>query len=76
MLRNFFPQRHNLAPKGPKLVQKVGQKWRVSPKNQGILTTWSVHYFICPKFNPLLDFSPPGLVRQPFSFQVTKNLKL
>jgi len=25
--------------------------------------------FICPKFNPVLDFSPQGPVRRPFSFQ-------
>jgi hypothetical protein len=74
MLRKFFFQRNNFASKGPDFGQKAGQKWPVAPKKRGILATWSVHYFICPKFNPLLDFSAPGPVLPPFSFQVTKNL--
>jgi hypothetical protein len=60
ILRNIFLRRHNFAPNAPFWGQKGGQKRSVAPKNRGILATWSVHHFICPKFNPGLDFSPPG----------------
>jgi len=74
ILRKFFLQRHNFAPHGPDLGEKAGQKWPVAPKNRAILATWSVPRFFNPKFNPVLDFSPPGQIRRPFPFQGTKNL--
>jgi len=68
ILRNFFFQRHNFAPNGPDFGEKAGQKWPVTPKNRGICATWRVARFILSKFNPVLTFSPPGHVRQPFLF--------
>jgi hypothetical protein len=68
MLRKFFSWRHNFAPNGPDLAEKAGQKRPVALKNRGILATWSVPKNICPKFNPVLDFSPRSPVRRPFSF--------
>jgi hypothetical protein len=63
----FLPQ-HNFAPKGAKLGEKVGQKRPVAPKNLGILVTWNERRFFGPKFNPVLDFSPPSREGQTFSF--------
>jgi hypothetical protein len=68
MLWKFFLWRHNFAPKGPDLGQKAGQKRPVNPKKHGIFATWSMSRFLGPKFNPVLDFSPPGAEGQPFSF--------
>ena len=74
MLRKFFSCRHNLAPNGPDFWGKTGEKWPVSTKNRGILATCNLQNFICPKFSPVLDFSPRGPVRRPFSFHGNKNL--
>jgi len=65
--------RHNFAPNGPDFGEKGEQKRRVAPKKRGILITWSVRLFICPKFNPVLDFSAPGPDRQRFR---SKGLKI
>ena len=65
-----------MAPNGPDFGQKAGQKRPVAPKKLGILATWDVHNFICPKFNPVLDFSPPGPDRQPFSFPRDQKFKI
>ena len=70
----FFRAGTILPPMALISGKNSGKNIRLLGRTVVILATWSLKNFICPKFNPVLDFSPRGPDRRPFSFHGTKNL--